>query len=219
MPFDAAEGPPAPASAARVVARSGASAELAERDGAELVLVRDARGRVLFEYDAESGRGSLSMPEGDLSLCAPAGAIELVAATAIRCVSAGEVSLRSSTGASIAAGEALLRADRRGVTIAGERLALGARRGEVEVDEMRYAGRELAATVPLVRLGMQLFESAAERVVTRVGDLFQHVEGLQQLRAGRLRALVRDTVLLKGRDVSVRAEQDASIDGERINLG
>lgn len=67
-----------------VVTRDGAAARLVEEEGRERLEVRDRRGRLLFEYDPESGRGALSVPAGDLELRAPEGRIDLQAGRGIR---------------------------------------------------------------------------------------------------------------------------------------
>src|SRR5262245_13915068 len=82
-----------------IMARDGASARLEQTGDAEVLTVRDRAGRLLFQYDAETGRGMLVMPEGDLRLCAPRGSIELVAARGIRAASGGEIALTSATSA------------------------------------------------------------------------------------------------------------------------
>ncbi|WP_437976056.1 DUF3540 domain-containing protein [Sorangium sp. So ce295] len=206
----------------RIVARAGASASIVERDGHEVVAVHDRAGRLLFEYDAETGRGSL-VAAGGLSLAAPGGDIDLVAGGAIRCWAAGEVAIASRSGATLSA-----RAGERGatvqvapgrVTVAGEALAAVAERGDVRIAEARYEGRALTAVLERAHTTVGKIESIAGRVIARAGDLFQEVRELHQLRAGRVRALVEDVIELRGREVSVDAREDVSIDGQRINLG
>lgn len=206
----------------RIVASGGASASIVERDGHEVVAVHDRAGRLLFEYDAETGRGSL-VAAGGLSLAAPGGDIDLVAGGAIRCWAAGEVAIASRSGATLSA-----RAGERGatvqvapgrVTVAGEALAAVAERGDVRIAEARYEGRALTAVLERAHTTVGKIESIAGRVIARAGDLFQEVRELHQLRAGRVRALVEDVIELRGREVSVDAREDVSIDGQRINLG
>ncbi|NUP07442.1 MAG: DUF3540 domain-containing protein [Polyangiaceae bacterium] len=72
-------GEPAPISGRRVVTSSGASAAVLD----ESIEVRDAAGRLIFEYDAATGKGALVVPNGDLTLKAPHGNIDLVAGKSI----------------------------------------------------------------------------------------------------------------------------------------
>lgn len=67
--------------------RDGASARVAAVDGHEQIEVLDARGRILFQYDAATGSGTMVMPEGNLGLEAPAGDIALLAGRKVRILS------------------------------------------------------------------------------------------------------------------------------------
>lgn len=125
---------------------SGARAEVED----DTVRVRAADGAVLFEYDAESGRGTLRMP------------------TALRLETPGDIEL-----------------------VAGKKLHLQATEAETQ------------------------FESLIERV----GNAYRYVKELHQLKAGRVRSLVRGAIQLKSQRVSMLAREDVHIDGQRINLG
>ena len=218
-PLFAVDAPRNQSSPHRLRTRDGACAALIEKDGAEVVAVQDRHGRLIFEYDPQSGRGSLIMPEGDLALHAARGGIDLVAAEGIRCVSGGDLVFRSRSGASIGVGGSVIGADERGVALRGENLRVDAEQANLSMNRARYRGEQLDAQVSWVRLTMDKLESAAERVVARATNVFQRVQGLHQLKAGRLRTLVRDTISCKGRDVTVKAQEDVCVDGERINLG
>jgi hypothetical protein len=210
-----------PAPSRRLSTKSGACAEVVERDGAEVVAIRDPRGRLLFEYDADTGRGSLIMPEGDLALHAPQGSIDLVAQKGVRCVAAGEIVLRSRKAVSVGVlgAESELRATRQGVAISGERVDVTAAEAELKLERTSYVGKSFDATLSAAQLLVGKLETNAERVITRAQDVFQKIRGLHQLKTNRMRTLVEDTVELKARDVSMRADEDMNIDGERINLG
>lgn len=206
----------------RIVARDGARASIEERDGHEIVSVHDRRGRLLFEYDADTGRGSL-LAAGGLSLQAPEGDIDLVAGGAIRCWAAGEVSIASASGASLGARtgdrKAGIRVAPDRVTVAGEEIAVGAEKGDLRIGEARLHGRTLTSVFERVHTTIGTLESIAGRVIARADDLFQEVRELHEMRAGRLRALVDDAIDLRGNEVRVDAREDVCIDGKRINLG
>jgi hypothetical protein len=87
----------APRSERRLVSRSGATVEIAEREGAERIEVRDAQSRLVFELDPATGRTVLSVPAGDLAIAA-AGDIDLVAGGQVRCRAAERVSVEAGSG-------------------------------------------------------------------------------------------------------------------------
>ncbi len=201
-----------PHSGQRMTTSSGASA-LVDGDRIE---VRDPKGRLLFDYDAVTGRGSLTMPAGDLALHAPQGNIDIIAGGAVRC--------RGAEGVSIGAGE-----DKQGsslLTIGKEKLAFAARamsfsaeRADMLFAEAKVHGVRLSATVEHAQMVFDRVETVAVSVVQRAKRVIRHVEGLEQLTAGRLRTLVSGAYSVKAQHASLEAEDDVKIDGKRVNLG
>jgi hypothetical protein len=204
--------------------RDGASAELRAEGGRELLTVRDRRGAIVFEYDPDRGTGTLTMPEGDLRLAAPAGHIQLLAGKGVECVSAGEIALRSRTATTMVAhapGTAVsaVRVAAGHVAVATAELAVQGARAEIRIDEARYAGRLLATTLETAQHVVGKLETTAATIVERAADVFRQVRGLHQLRAGRFRALVEGAVDLGGGRLSFLARDEVRVDGKKINLG
>jgi len=71
------------------------------------------------------------------------------------------------------------------------------------------------------KLHMQAQEAETQfgSLVERIGNVYRYVKELQQVKAGRLRSLVKGAIQLKGERMSLLAREDVHIDGERINLG
>ncbi|MBM4373796.1 MAG: DUF3540 domain-containing protein [Deltaproteobacteria bacterium] len=107
----------------------GASARVAWRSGHELIEVRDAEQRVLFELDTVTGKARVFAPTGTLSLEAPHGDIELVAGGKVR--ARGEVvelaGGRDGTS-SLMLGDRLARLSAKGLVFAAERIESAAER-------------------------------------------------------------------------------------------
>jgi uncharacterized protein DUF3540 len=162
----------------------------------------------------------LSVPH-DLALVAE-GNIDLVAGGRIRGV-ATEIDLQgvrsASLGANAGTSRAGLRVDPKRVVVGGEELDIAADTAAVRVGRARYLGDRLETTVQHVAQVFGKVESVVERLVARAGNVFHEVDELHQLKAGRLRTLVRGLVHMKGGDVSIKATDDVNVDGKRINLG
>lgn len=196
--------------------RDGASARVEPHGEGEILTVRDRVGRVLFQYDAETGRGSLIMPEGDLRLCAPRGSIELVAAHEIRAVSGGEIALTSATAASLRVeGDEAASA----VQLDGGALRVEAAESDLSLGDAQARAGSLRAAVESAELTFGTILRSAGRVIDQAENLYQRVSELCEVKAGRLRALVRESVWVKGEDVTLLANKDVRVDGEHINLG
>lgn len=178
-----------------ITTHDGTSARLEQRPEGEALTIRDRAGRLLFEYDAATGRGSLTMPEGDLRLCTPRGSIELVAAQGIRADAGGEVSISS------------------------QKLAVETEASKLRLGETEAWARSLASVVERAELRFGEVTKSAVRVIDQAENLYQRVGQLCEIKAGRLRALVSESLWMKGDDVTLLAKKDVRIDGDRINLG
>ena len=63
------------------------------------------------------------------------------------------------------------------------------------------------------------FELRAQRLVESVTDAYREADGLSQLRAGRVRQLVRGACQLFAERTNISSEGDTSVDGDRVLLG
>jgi hypothetical protein len=203
---------PAPASAERLSTPSGASALV--RD--DRIEVRDPKGRLLFEYDAGTGRGSLTMPTGDLALHAPEGNIELVAGAKVLCRGALGVAIAAGHGQK---GEPALTMSKEGMSLGAPEVSISAERAKVLLADAEYHGLRFSATVGQARMVVDRLEQVASSVFQRAKRVLRHVEGLEQLTAGRVRTLVRGAYSVKGERTSIQAEDEVKIDGKRVHLG
>ena len=202
--------------ARRLEARDGASARLVERNGAESLELRDAKNRLLFEYLPETGRCVLTVPEGDLALHAPRGNIDLLAGKDVQC-QGRRIDLSASGPGGAARSSLSLEPET--VSLSSGSLALAADRAQVLISEGNYQGYRLNVTVEQVKQVFERVETVATRIIERATDAYRQVENLSQLKAGRLRTLVKGACEIQGGRTSIKAESDVKIDGERINLG
>jgi hypothetical protein len=204
-----------------VTARDGASARLERTDGAEALTVRDRDGRLLFQYDSASGRGVLVMPEGDLCLAAPRGRIELVAAGGIRAISGGEIAIEGKSGVRLGVvdGASSMRVDRDGAAIEADRATIRARETDLDLGDTGVRAAKLHAAIDSAEITVGSLVRTAGRVVEQAESLYQRVTELCEIKAGRLRALVKESVFVKGDDVTLLADKDVRVDGEHIHLG
>jgi hypothetical protein len=202
-----------------LVSRRGARARLEPHEGGERLSIYDAGGQLLFQYCPESGRGMLAVARGDLRLCAPHGAIELQATHGIRCRAGGDIVWSSATAARVDVGASRVALDQEGVTVDGDTVAVHAKCSELSLGQARAWANKLHATVDRAEMTFGHVLRRAERVIDQAGNWYQRIEELCELKAGRWRALVSGGVSLKGKDVSLKAQDGFAIDGERINLG
>jgi hypothetical protein len=201
-----------------LIARDGTRALINCANGEEILQVRDSADHLIFEYRPSEGKGIISIPTGDLALKAPTGDIVLEAGRGIRCQAGSDIELTGATAVTIAAGTephelcTSLNLTPRTAALTASRLELTAKRGVMRIATAEYFGIALNSTIEQVHSVVQKFESVAERIIQRVKDSYRQVDGLDQTKARRVRTLVEDAHY-------VLADDDVTIDGEKIRLG
>jgi len=214
-----------PPSSTALTSRDGAKALLTrDADGHEQLSICDRHGAILFEYDAERGRGLLRMPSGDLRLEAPQGHIQMLAGKGVQCVAVGEIALQSATAIRLTTmGESGtpsgVRVTKDSVAVASDELTVRSGRATVRVSDTTVVGRTLSTTLERAEQWLGKLETTAGSILERSDSVFRIVKKLHELRAGRMRTLVQGTVHTRGERISVMADKTVHIDGEKINLG
>ncbi len=131
----------------------------------------------------------------------------------------GEASLRTE------AGPLKLQAD--DIIVCGDKsVALEA--PEIEIagisGKVRFAVCSLLTSILEVRSKkavqvIDILDSVIGRATERVRDSFRWIENLEQIRAGRIRTIVKDRFSVKAGHASLISEEEVTIDGEKIHIG
>ena len=199
-----------------IEAEDGATARLAG-GGIE---VRDQEGRLLVRY--VDGHAEISPATGDLRLRAPAGCIELEAASDVRIVAARDVEVRAERGVDTragAAGRSRLRMDSRGATLAAPSVDVRARRAQLAVTEATLLARSIRSSAERIATNVEELTITATRVVERSRERVMDVAERLETKAGRVRSTVRDLYSLVSRRTTLLSSDDTAIDGRRVLLG
>lgn len=218
-------GRPGPGDPPRTVTLAdGAAAELEGTAPLQSLRFFAPGGRLLFEYDARTGKARVSVDEGDLEVATGPGDLVLRGDRGVR-IEGERVEIAGRAGISLAAesataqvgAEVSLRGDTLEMTAAD--LALTAGRGDLRIGETRFVGERVRGWIADVRFTLGRIATVAGTVIRKARDVYETVEGLSQLRTGRLRTLVQGTWHARSRDTVLTAERDVCIDGEQIHLG
>ena len=105
------------------------------------------------------------------------------------------------------------------VELSSPEVKLAAGQAEITIRETTYLGKRLTVTVQQAKQVFEKLETVATRILERATDVYRQVENLQQLKAGRMRVLIKGTCHIKGGRTSIRADDDVKIGGRRIHLG
>ena len=209
----------------KISTQTGSYAQVVKHDGSEKLQVRDKQDNLIFEYDADLGRATLSALDGDLCLNAPNGEIQLFSSEGIRCSSLGPVDIDSRSEVNInvpcvtASPESKLKLTAQTATLAAPTCQIKARQANLLAEQTKVEGESLTATLSRSRLVIERMETVAGRVIQRAKDVFCRIENLQQTQAKNIRTTVSDDYYLKSNHTDIQAKDDVKINGNKIHLG
>lgn len=180
--------------------------------------------RPLLEYDAANGRVTLNAPTGDLELVSREGDIVLDASRSVRLRGqAVEATGRSRVGLGIEDGSgkavSLVSLDPSTTRIAGPVLTVGARRANLHLEEAVYTGKRLSATIGSLTAVIRRLERIVEEVHERANRVYTTVRELLEVRAERIRTLVKSSYRLRTKRAFLKSDEDFKVKGDQIHLG
>ncbi len=187
------------------------------------VKVHDRRGRLLFEYDPEADRAVLHVPDGDLELSVPEGALRMRARDGVEVATDGDLSLRGGRRVELEASRGTGPASRLAMqpgelTLVASVITAAADRAEVLASKIGVKAHQLESHVDRVRSVAKVLDVRAGRIVERARDVYREVSGLSQTRAGRLKLVAQKAAQLVGENTLLKARDRMKVKGERIHL-
>jgi len=132
--------------------RNGSRAVVTGPPEAEKLTVLSRQGGLIFEYDAETGKSRVDIPEGDLEIITRKGDIAFTAAKGIRFHSEKPIEMESPEGIGLTtANDAGIKLKPNHVSLSGPAIGIRARRGDIRIEEARYVGNRLSGTITTVK--------------------------------------------------------------------
>ncbi|MFO0548761.1 MAG: DUF3540 domain-containing protein [Polyangiaceae bacterium] len=105
------------------------------------------------------------------------------------------------------------------VRVRSQAFDVSAEKAELALDDVAFAGERLRAKIGDVRNVFGRLETVTQRLFETAKSAFRNVEDLSQLRAGRVRTLVKKGYYVRGGHAAVEAEEDVKLDAKQIRLG
>jgi hypothetical protein len=209
----------------RLVSKQGAYAQTINEQGKESIQIKYENDNLVFEYDTELQRATLSVAKGDLCLNAPDGEIQFFSSKGINCRSLGDVHLESQSKinlnvpSSSATPVSTLELTAQRASLSAAACDIKTKQANLLAEHTKVEGESLIATLARSKLVIERLETVAQRICQRAVNIFSRVENLQQTQAGKVRTLVTDDYYLKAKHTDIHAEQDVKINGDKIHLG
>ncbi len=169
--------------------------EPAVGDRVLVAAVADGSAYVLAVLERDAATAAVLSVDGDLSLRATNGSIDLAARDA--------VTIASATDA----------------TVVAPRVELKALEGTVAIDELTVVGARILAEVVNVKAIAETIDSFAERISQRAKRMYRFVEELDQLKAKNIDYTAQKALHMHGANSLVTADKLVKVDGEHIHMG
>lgn len=209
----------------RLVLKSGAKVEVSGSPDEERLRVYSQHGRLVFEYEPETGKSRVDIPEGDLEISTHSGNIDFTSAKDIRFISKQSIEMHSTKSIRMVKSDdkgkdltaVNLESDK--ISLSSPEISITSQKGDIRIDETKYTGKKVSGKIKNVKLIMERLESTANTVIEKAKNIYKTVEGLSQLKAGRLRTIVNASWQFKSKKAFLKAEEDFKIKGEKIHLG
>lgn len=208
----------------KISAKNGAKALCKNIDGREIISVENEQGYLLFEYDANEKKSKIYAPQGDLSLNALHGNIDLVSGKNIRCSSLGNIMLESATAAQIRVApkedkQSAISLSDKGIVLSSDRIGVNAQEAKFQIKKGLYEGQSFKSVLDHSKLMVGKLETVASRILERAKNVYRTVDELQQTKANRVRTLVDGAYQLKSETSYIESKKSVKIDAEKIHLG
>ncbi len=92
-------------------------------------------------------------------------------------------------------------------------------KAELNIADANYQGVRLGASIAQTKLFLGKLNTTVGRLIEKAKNVYRQVDNLNQLKAGRMRTLIKGSYHLKSESINQKAEKEVRIDGDKINLG
>ncbi len=89
----------------------------------------------------------------------------------------------------------------------------------IKSEQLNYIGDKVSVTVKYSRIIAGKLETIANDIICKTKNLYNSVDELAQLKAGRMRTIIKSTLHMKAKNSYLKSEEDFKINGKKIHLG
>ena len=205
--------------------RNGAYASVSGTTESEKFRLSSKSGELIFEYDPETGKSRVNIQSGDLEFVTKNGNINFVSEQDIRFTSKHSIAMESRYGICMSITNAVgkvissMSFKSRRMKLSSPELSIAAQRGEIQIKDSRYIGGTFSGTVKDAKFIVGKLETLANDVIGKARNVYKTVEGLTQLKTGRMRTLVDSTLHIKTKKTYLKSQEDFKVKADKIHLG
>jgi hypothetical protein len=191
----------------------------------EKMQVCSKQGELLFEYDSKTGASRVNIETGDLEIITTKGSINFVSGQDINFSSRQSINMESRLGFKISIGNllesfrSLFSIDGRKIKISSAELNIISQKTGIQIEEMKFLGKRFSAVLKESKVAAGKIETVVNDVICKAKNIYNSADELLQLKAGRMRSLIKSSLHIKAKDSYLKSEKDFKINGEKIHLG
>jgi len=181
-----------------VRARRAASCIVAPESGDRVLMAQTGEGRVYVLSVLERSDATTAerwVAEGDVTIEAKAGRVDVVASEGASVSSTGEVAIR------------------------GQEISLSSAVAKVAFGKLSLLGREVLGEVANVRVVAETLDTAAELIVQTAARVTRVITEIEHVRAGAIDMAAEKVLAIHAENAMVTAKELVKMDGEAVQLG
>lgn len=208
----------------RLAVDAGVYASVSDKEHKKSLQIFSGDDELLFEFEPDTDRIRLYMDSPNLEvqnrmgdLCFNTAGRMQMKARSIELN--GRHRIHLGLGQSSGRKQSEISLERNRVRLEGEEACIHAGRGDFRFAEMCYTGKRFIGNVVHASFIMRRMESTVRTLVSRARNVYQKVDELAQLKAGRVRALVQGSYHMKAEHTIMKAEKDYKVNADQIHLG
>lgn len=182
------------------------------------------RNELLIEYDAASEKTRINIEKGNLEFSTQAGDIVLDSSQNIY-LNADTIDLESRSNIQLSVKDSLGQLIS-AISIKSQRLKLSSQQLHMSAQitnfyskSTRFMGESLKANIKESTVVSDKLTTLAISITEKAKNVYRTVEELSQLRAGRVRTLVKNTLHIKANKTYMKSQDDFKVNAEKIHLG
>ncbi|MFK5947444.1 MAG: DUF3540 domain-containing protein [Methylococcales bacterium] len=182
------------------------------------------RNELLIEYDAASEKTRINIEKGNLEFSTQEGDIILDSSQNIY-LNANTIDLESRSNIQLSVKDALgqlisaISIKPKWLKLSSQQLDMSAQRTSLYSKSTNFIGESFKANIKESTLVSEKLTTLANTITENAKNIYRTVEELSQLRTGRMRTLVKNTLHIKANKTYMKSQDDFKVNAKKIHLG
>lgn len=179
---------------------------------------------LLIEFDPASQKTKINIEKGNLEFTTQDGDIILDSSHNIK-LKGNQIDLASTSSIQLSVGDALgqlistLNMKANQLKLNSTQLSMTANKSDIHIKKAHYIGDDFKANIKTTKLIVDKIRTVANSITQKTKIMYNQVEELSQIKAGRMRTLISGSFHLKAKKSYLKAEDDFKVNAKKIHLG